>query len=341
MQTTRSLVSGLAIMAAALVSTGAHAADLKVGSDGPDIQVKEYVQGKAPTSGNPYVVEFWATWCGPCKVSIPHINDVYKKLRPFGLTVVGISDESASVVRKFLKRQGPNMSYSIAIDDGAGDKWMKAAGQKGIPTAFVVNSENKIMWIGNPLDRDFGKIVEAVTHGRYNPVLSKRAGPKLKAAERAAKLRNFNQAYAHMDEVIALDKKVFLDVAIDQYRIRLNDEKDPVSAGMYATKMIGMYSDDSGALQQIAIMLASDPDLATNDLDGARVATQALAALKGQRSVEALSTSAEVSYHAGDIDRAVREQKQAWLLAPPHVKPLLKEDLDKYISAQKRTTANR
>ena len=67
----------------------------------------------------------------------------------------------------------------------------------------------------------------------------------------------------------------------------------------------------------------------------------ALAALKGERSVEALSTSAEVSYHAGEIDRAVREQKQAWLLAPPHVKPLLKEDLDKYIGAQKRTTTNR
>ncbi|MCH2161812.1 MAG: TlpA family protein disulfide reductase [Phycisphaerales bacterium] len=340
-QITRSIGYVTTILAAMLIATGSQAADLKVGSTGPDVRVKEYLQGKGPKQGQPYVVEFWATWCGPCKISIPHINDVYKKLRPFGLTVIGISDEPASVVKKFLQRQGPNMSYSVGIDGGAMEDWFKAADQKGIPSAFVVNSENKIMWIGNPLDRDFGRIVEAVTHGRYNPVLSRRASPKLEAAERAAKLRNFDQAYNHMNEVIALDKKVFLDVAIEQYRIRLEEEKDPQSASKYAREMITLYSDDSGALQMIAIMLAAEPGHSTHDLEGARNAATALAALKGARSVEALSTSAEVSYHAGDLDRAVRDQKMAWMLAKPHIKPLLKDDLDKYIAAQKRGTASR
>lgn len=331
---------GTALLAALTMATAAHAADgLKVGDSGPAIEVKEYIQGEAPERGKPYVVEFWATWCGPCKKSIPHLNELYKKFRPMGLSIVGISDETPQKVKSFVKRQGDNMSYPIAIDGGVQQQWFKAAGLRGIPAAFVVNADNKIMWIGNPLDPQFGKIVEAVTKGRYNPVLAKRAAPKLSAAERAAKLRNFKQAYDHMDEVIALDNKVFIDVAMDQYTMKLNQEKDPQAAGEYAEKLILMYRKDAGALQMIAIMLAADPDHDTHDMKRARDAADFLITLEGPRSVLALQTSAEVAYHAGDKDRAVSEQKRAWMFAKPHMKPLLKTDLDKYLSSKKRSSS--
>lgn len=315
---------------------------LKVGDKGPRIQVKEMVQGELPKQGSePYVVEFWATWCGPCMKSIPHLNELYKSLKSSGFTIVGISDEKMSKVKPFVQRKGTNMSYPVAIDDGAKQDWFKAAGRRGIPSAFVVDASNTIMWIGNPLDPAFDKVVKDVAKGKFNPVMQRKAAPKLKAAERAAKLRNFNQAYMHMDEVIALDKKVFLPVAIDKYRMKLDQEKNPEAANAYADELIVMYSDDKGSLKVLCLFFAADPDVSENDLPHARKAADAILNSSGRRDVQALSASAAVAYHSNDIDRAVREQKMAWMYAQKDSKAMLKADLDKYLAAQRRAKAGR
>lgn len=332
----------LASLSLFLIAGNANANTLKVGDKGPQIKVKKMMQGKLPKQGSqPYVVEFWATWCPPCKKSIPHLNELYQNLQSEGLVIVGISNEAMPKIKRFVQQKGSNMSYPVAEDESAMQDWHKAAGRKGIPSAFVVDASNTIMWIGNPLDPEFGKVVEAVAHGRYNPALERKAAPKIKAAERAAKLRNFDQAYMHMDEVIALDKQFFLPVAIDKYRMKLNQENDPEAAGAYADEMIVMYSGDKGSLRKICILLASDPDLSSNDLPRARKAANALLQSSGRRDFQALSVSAAVAYHGNDIDRAVREQKAAWMYAPSHSKATLKTDLDKYLAAQRRANAGR
>lgn len=315
---------------------------LKVGDKGPKIDIKEMVQGELPKQGSqPYVVEFWATWCGPCMKSIPHLNELYKDLKSSGFTIVGISDEKMSKVKPFVQRKGKNMSYPVAIDSGAKQDWFKAAGQRGIPSAFVVDASNTIMWIGNPLDPAFDKIVKDVAKGNFNPVMQRKAAPKLKAAERAAKIRNFDQAYMHMDEVIALDKKVFLPVAIDKYRMKLDQEKNPEAAKAYADELIVMYADDKRSMKVICLFFAADPDVSENNLGHARRAADALLATSGRRDVQALSASAAVAYHSNDLDRAVREQKMAWMYAQKDSKPTLKGDLDKYLAAQRRAKAGR
>ena len=180
----------------------------------------------------------------------------------------------------------------------------------------------------------------AVTSGRYDPVLQRKADPKIEAARRAAKVRNFKQAYGHMDEVIALDNMVFIDVAMDKYRMMLDEEKNQEGANAFADSMIQMYSGKPQALQALGIFLASDPDLSQNDTGRARIVADMLISQK-PRDVFSLSTSAAVAYHSGDFDRAVREQKMAWMYADPSAKPDLKASLDRYMASKRRGAAGR
>ena len=92
----------LAVLIGAGLTLSTTAAELKVGDPAPKLQVGKWVQGdpvKEFDKSKAYIVEFWATWCGPCRVSIPHLNEVHKKYKDKGLIVIGQDvwerDESA------------------------------------------------------------------------------------------------------------------------------------------------------------------------------------------------------------------------------------------------------
>lgn len=105
--------------------------------------------GKQPElTGRPLLVEFWATWCPPCRKSIPHLNQIYAKYRPKGLEIVGITDEDEATVKKFQK-QIP-MEYNVAINTP--NSIYKQFGIQVIPTAFLVDKGGKIVWTGHPMD---------------------------------------------------------------------------------------------------------------------------------------------------------------------------------------------
>ena len=159
------------ITAAALaagVSPSAHAqARLKVGDKAPAIDVDTWVKGSAVTSfedGKVYVMEFWATWCGPCIKGIPHLTELQHKYADQGVTIVGTSiwetgdTQAAKVdrVKQFVEGQGDKMDYTVAVDNGSvmSDTWMKPAGRRGIPSAFIVGKTGLIEWIGHPSSMD-------------------------------------------------------------------------------------------------------------------------------------------------------------------------------------------
>lgn len=135
---------------------------LEVGDPAPAIKTGEWIQGDAVAkfeTGKVYVVEFWASWCGPCVRSIPHVNELQKKYEKDGLIVIGqnVWERSEAAARKTVKSMGSKMTYRVALDSNGGDmseKWMKAAGENGIPTAFVVDRAGKIAWIGHPTELD-------------------------------------------------------------------------------------------------------------------------------------------------------------------------------------------
>lgn len=136
---------------------------LKVGDAAPAIKIDNWVKGKKVDSfeaGKVYVVEFWATWCPPCRASIPGLSALAKKHKD--VTVIGVAaserkdkdgtDKRLENLKTFVEKQQDAIAYTIAYDADRemGTPWMKASGQQGIPAAFIVDHTGKIAWIGHP-----------------------------------------------------------------------------------------------------------------------------------------------------------------------------------------------
>lgn len=133
----------------------------------------EWVKGSPVTfeKGKVYVVEFWATWCGPCKVSIPHLTEIQRTYKDKGVTVIGISNESPATIKPFVQKMGDQMAYTVAADiEGfVQQNYMQAFNKQGIPQAFIVNGDGKIAWEGHPLD-GMDPVLDLVVKGDFDPV---------------------------------------------------------------------------------------------------------------------------------------------------------------------------
>jgi thiol-disulfide isomerase/thioredoxin len=138
----------LTALLAALPSQGwSRATEDNVGKEMPKMSHLKFVENEPKTlDETPMIVEFWATWCPPCRTSIPHLNEIHEKFKDKGLVVIGVTDETRSKIRKFMEEVP--MHYAVARDSK--NKLAKEFGVKGIPHALVVDKSGKIVWEGHP-----------------------------------------------------------------------------------------------------------------------------------------------------------------------------------------------
>ena len=139
----------------------------EVGSRPPEIAADSWKnwEGQGPTlaslKGKVVVVEFWATWCGPCIAGIPHLNEVQDRYRDDGLVILSLTDQArVGSVARFADET--ETRYAV----GFGSPTSDAYGVTGIPHAFVIGRDGLVRWHGHPADEAFeASIAEAVRGG--------------------------------------------------------------------------------------------------------------------------------------------------------------------------------
>ncbi len=337
------------LMTCALVATLCHswalADELTLGSKAPKLELKKFLKGeevKTFEKGKIYVVELWATWCGPCRATIPHLTELQKKYEDVTIIGVAVLEEEPDTVADFVEEMGKKMDYRVALDlvpeDGEPkdgkvvQNWMEAAGQQGIPTAFIVNGEGKIAWIGHPgnMDEPLSQIVE----GKWDLVAEakKLADEKVLQKKMASIFGELQKLYAQFsddgkpDELLtALDSaaKEIPDKATEFRLIRfqvLSLSKERTDDAL--TTANGLLESDEGEdpqlLNNIAwIVVKPDRD---SKADSKLVKLALKAALRADKLVKSenpsiADTLAKAYFDSGDLAMAVQTQERVIELA--------------------------
>ncbi|MCB2155210.1 TlpA family protein disulfide reductase [bacterium] len=118
-----------------------------IGEKAPELIVETWVN-KPPedVEGKFILMEFWATWCGPCVASMPHLEELSKSHKD-SLVIYSVSDEPLDRVKPFVEKKG--FTYPIGIDERARTK--SELEITAIPQAFLVNPEGIVVWQGHPM----------------------------------------------------------------------------------------------------------------------------------------------------------------------------------------------
>ena len=199
----------LAVVAAMLLAGVVRAADPPIGSQAPEVRAREWLNARGPTTvaelrGKVVVVEFWATWCSPCRQSIPYINALAEKWVDKGLTVLSLTREDRPTVERFFRRQKLKVNYTIGCESDS----LAAYGVRGIPRAFVIDPKGAVVWAGHPLS-GLGEAVEKA----LAPVVSPTTGPttapatdpndaELSAAAEALSQAEYAKVLAILEDVL-------------------------------------------------------------------------------------------------------------------------------------------
>lgn len=135
-------------VAAFLFATMPSGAQLRVGQKMPEMTFKDLKGNEVKLGGKQdkvYLVDFWATWCGPCLAAIPFMQELHDKYKERGLVVVGVALDSGTPeeVRAFVEAR--KMTYTIVVPPNQ-QEVMRRARVKAFPTMYIVDKKGIIRY---------------------------------------------------------------------------------------------------------------------------------------------------------------------------------------------------
>jgi thiol-disulfide isomerase/thioredoxin len=295
---------------------------LRIGDNAPRIIVSEFIKGKPFsqfTAGKTYVVEFWATWCGPCKQTMPHLTQLQKKYPQTTFLGVSVSEPDPAKVRPFVQSMGTQIGYAIARDTPErtmGMNWLAASNQATLPIAFIVNAKGKVAWIGHPMLLE--EPLKGVLGGKWD--LNTARTTQEKEAALALKTRQFKarvESAKSADEAVAVMTQTFTkDPALEKEfgifkfgALYGSKSKDALS---YGNRLVdSIYKNDSIWLVRFAsaILAEGKPAPVFASL-AVRAAERADTLTKG-KEVIIIDTLANAHFTAGNAQKAVTTEQRA------------------------------
>jgi len=310
---------------------------LMVGDVAPELKIGEWVKGSAVPKlerGHVYLVEFWATWCGPCIRAMPHLTALQEKYRDRGFTVIAVTAEDRNnpleKVREFVENNPEMTGFTVAWDRGTETyaSYMRAAGRNGIPATFLVDRNGRVAFIGHPMNVD--SALEAVIEGTFDLAEAAsdyerglRLAPQINAIQReimaGRREKDWDRVLSAVDRLIALDESQHYYAAF-KFHVLLNEKKSRKEAYTWAKQATeSLVAKDGMVLAQFASTMIDDAEAVDEDRAFAeRLADRAVALLKDEaadRRAFVYVIASRVSEDRGNMAKAIAMQERAVELA--------------------------
>lgn len=354
MLTTAAVLGLAATLPAMAGEDDAEMTFLTIGDKAPEFEISHWVKGKPVDSfedGKVYVMEFWATWCGPCIASMPHLAEMQKKYKDYDVTIIGVSDEPLPTVVGFLAREnkttekshweGIGHTLTTDPDNSTHQAYFRAAGRSGIPCSFIIGKDGKIEWIGHPMSMDevLGEVVRdewdrdaffAKYEEEQKPA-RERMIPMMRM-QRAMDNEDWDTALALIDERLAAAPDD-VNLQMQKFTMLVNYMDKPREGYELMNSMMEAGWEDPMLLNMVAWTVATDKGLKTRDIDLALKAARRANELTGEKDPAILDTVARVYFENDDLAAAVEWQRMAVAALAEQDGPMaedLRESLEKY-----------
>ena len=305
---------------------------LVIGDDAPAISVNKWVKGAAVgdfEEGKIYVMEFWATWCPPCRTSIPHLTKIQEEYADNNVNVIGCAiwqreDTQAAretTVSTFVEDQGDNMNYTVAVDNEnwMSDNWMKPAGRNGIPSAFIIDGTGTVAWIGSPFSMD--EPLKQIVNGTWDIAAAVEANKKELAQQNAMRAFRMSLRKAQIDEdwdgyintIDAFTAEYGPDPSLADMKFNalLTGKNDKAAAYAWAEEIVEADWDNSNALNSRAWRIVDETSAEYQNLDFALKVADRACELTDYKDPMILDTLARCYWEMGDRYKAIAWQEKA------------------------------
>ncbi len=286
-----------------------YAEALEVGDDAPEISIEKWINGgpvkiKEGNGKKIFVVEFWATWCPPCRRSIPHLSKLQTKFKDSGVEIIGVTNESVEVVEKFAVNAG--FTYHVGIDKYNHTTTLYRNGEQGIPHAFVIGKDGKIAWYGHPME-EMETVIEQIIEDKFD---------RKKAAEISILKKKMQEALSSNDKdgLIKISNKI-LELRPDDPRAfgilsqLYMIEEEPESYKKLLRTLVDSKSQNIESLYIVAEASLTNDDLRFRDIGIALKAAKSLYQL--DKNAEILELLGRIHFELGHIDKAIKYLKRA------------------------------